>query len=475
MANQALTLEQFMGIVGQPQSAAPAGPAAQPFTVEELQQIVPAVPQRAAPPSPYRTQGLGGPGLDIPSTMATAGRFLQGVGRGASMGLSDFPAAGVLMGTRALTGGAPMSFPEAIREVRQQQQAASEAGPAYTLGSLTGGLTTGGVLGVGRTALGTTGRMGAMGAIGGALPESPEQIVSPTGAAVGGTVGGLMGGATGAMSALGRRAEPYARETYRTNQAAAAAKYTAEALAKDPKLIDKARQQLINNRMDELNKMGPGPARQKLEVMKRERDIINSMSPDEILERVAVRRPNYDEELRAYNEARRAGKRATRPEAYEPGIPGLNINEEAFNKIVTRNQRTRNIAEESNRELQSLAKSLGFSGVRTAEQARDIAMSALPGMTLGALGGTAAAIFSGQPQNIPFYAMSGAGLGGAGYAQRAIGQAGKELGTAALARFPGMAFAPATTTAGLTGALTPDLAELAARQPYDYNMLLGPR
>ena len=456
----------------QPSESAPA-PAARQLSYEEFQQMM--IPPRAVPPSPYRTQGLGGPGINPEQLMSTAGRFLQGVGRGASLGLSDFPAAGALMATRAMTGGAPMSFPEAIREVRQQQQAASQAGPAYTVGSLTGGLTTGAGLGIGKTALGTTGRMGAMGAIGGALPESPEQIVSPVGAAVGGTVGSLMGGATGGMSVLGRRAEPYARETYKANQAAAAAKYTAEALAKDPKLIDKARQQLINNRMDELNKMGPGPARIKLEAMKRERDSINAMSPDEILERVAVRRPNYDEELRAYNEARRAGKRATRPEAYESGIHGLNINKEAFSEIITRNQRTYNIAEEANREVQSLARSLGFSGARTAEQARDIAMSALPGMTLGALSGTAAAIFSGQPQNIPFYAMSGAGLGGAGFAQRAIGQAGKELGTAALARFPGLAYAPAATTAGLTGALTPELAELISQQPANYNMLLGPR
>lgn len=70
------------------------------------------------------------------------GAFAQSVGRGATMGLTDYPAAAALMGVRALTGGAPLSYREALGEVQRQQRATSKEYPtATTLGALTGTLT----------------------------------------------------------------------------------------------------------------------------------------------------------------------------------------------------------------------------------------------------------------------------------------------------------------------------------------------
>ena len=449
MADNSVTLDEIKQMMRQPAQPAMTAPA---VTLDELKRA--GISQQSAlnvplPPSPYATQGLGGPGLNMGAPLSTAGRFLQGVGRGASLGLSDFPAAGALMATRAMTGGAPMSFPEAIREVRQQQQAASQAGPAYTVGSLTGGLTTGAGLGIGKTVLGTTGRMGGMGLVSGALPESPEQLVSPVGAAVGGIAGAAGGALTGGLSAAGARAEPLVRGQYLANQQEAVARYTALALKQDPKLIQKARDQLIANARNDM-RIGPRrPAAEALAELSTKIDEIATLTDDQILTRIGTPK--------------------------SPGIPGLKINSDVFNNIRIRNQRIAQIDAIPQKTTEELFNSLKSEAKREVSRAREVATAALPGMTLGSLAGTTMALMQGQPQNIPAYAMMMAGAGGAYGAREAMGQAGKELSIAALARFPGLAFAPAATTAGLTGALTPELAELISQQPANYNMLLGPR
>lgn len=452
MANQALSLEQFMGVVGQP--TAPAAATSQPFTVEELQQIIGAVPQPTMPPSPYRTQGLGGPGINPEQIMGTAGRFLQGVGRGASFGVTDPLAALAIMGTRALTGGAPMNFGQALQQVKEGNIAARDAGSAYDIGNITGGLTTGGLLGIGRTLPGTVARGATMGGVSGALSERPDQIFSPEGATIGALAGGLGGALTYGLSMPGRAvirdgqvlpspAEKLVRDQYVANQMEAVNKYTARALSKDSELIQRARNKLLDNAKNEM-RIGPNrPAAQALNDLQAKIDEIAMMTDDEILKRIGT--PN------------------------NPGIPGLKINPKVFDDIRIRNQRVDRIAEAPTKSVADLYKSLKSEAGREVGRAREITMAAIPGMSIGALTGAGMALVQGQPQSIPAYAALMAGAGGGYTARGAMGQAARELGVAGLARFPGVVNIPPTTSAALTGGL----ASIANLPQYDYRMLLG--
>jgi hypothetical protein len=64
---------------------------------------------------------------------------LRGFGRGASLGLTDPLAALVLKGTRAMTGGAPMSFQDALSEVKRINKQVEE-NPLYRGGELAGNI-----------------------------------------------------------------------------------------------------------------------------------------------------------------------------------------------------------------------------------------------------------------------------------------------------------------------------------------------
>lgn len=75
--------------------------------------------------------------------MDYVGATLQGVGRGATVGLTDYPAALTMMAQRALTGGPRMGYQETladIRATREQQPAALQQ--AYNLGQIGGGLVS---------------------------------------------------------------------------------------------------------------------------------------------------------------------------------------------------------------------------------------------------------------------------------------------------------------------------------------------
>ena len=67
----------------------------------------------------------------------------MGIGRGVTAGLTDFPAAGALMMTRAATGGAPLAFREALQEIEAQRQRAS---PEQRIGQMVGEITGGTML-----------------------------------------------------------------------------------------------------------------------------------------------------------------------------------------------------------------------------------------------------------------------------------------------------------------------------------------
>lgn len=85
---------------------------------------------------------------------------LQGLGRGATVGLSDYPAALVMMGQRALTGGPKMGYQQTLADIRAtREQQPEQLRQAYRVGEIGGGLisSAGGVGSLaqlmGRTAL----------------------------------------------------------------------------------------------------------------------------------------------------------------------------------------------------------------------------------------------------------------------------------------------------------------------------------
>lgn len=73
--------------------------------------------------------------------MDYVGATLQGVGRGATVGLSDYPAALVMMGQRALTGGPRMGYQETLADIRATREAQlPRLQRAYKAGEIAGGL-----------------------------------------------------------------------------------------------------------------------------------------------------------------------------------------------------------------------------------------------------------------------------------------------------------------------------------------------
>lgn len=165
------------------------------------------------------------PNVDLGAIPAAA----SGVGYGLTAGLTQFPAAAVLQGTRALTGGAPLSYGEALQEVRAANRATQREYPfAYGAGEVGGSgiltaLTGGGSLPV------QMGKAALQGGVSGAT--AAESLADVPGAAAGGAA--LSAGTTGLLGGLGKlvtktpqQESQFLKDYYMQRQAETAAKYT---------------------------------------------------------------------------------------------------------------------------------------------------------------------------------------------------------------------------------------------------------
>ena len=128
-------------------------------------------------------------------TLADLAAFGSNVGTGATLGTSKYLAALGLMGTRALTGGAPLSMAEAIELAKLHQQQANQESPrAAFAGDVVGsGLNS---LAMGPSGIaGTIGRTALAGGVRG-FTENEDLGEAGLGAALGGGLGagaGLLG------------------------------------------------------------------------------------------------------------------------------------------------------------------------------------------------------------------------------------------------------------------------------------------
>lgn len=145
----------------------------------------------------YGKQGAPGVQPEItPTESGTA--FLTGLGQGTTFGLGQYGGALGVQGLRALTGGAPVSYGQALDIVRQQQRELQQQYPvAYGAGAVTGAVAPAALVPA-RTALQAFAYPTVTGAISGAASsEELSQVPgrAAAGAAIGGTIG-LLGSGT---------------------------------------------------------------------------------------------------------------------------------------------------------------------------------------------------------------------------------------------------------------------------------------
>lgn len=159
------------------------------------QQVQPQQPAQAPIAAQPAAQPVAQP-VAQPGSPTMAG--VSGFGLGATAGLIQYPQALALQATRAVTGGAPMSFRESLQEVRQGQQALREQNPlAYGASQAAGGIAGLGKISAGASLAHTAGRAGLMGATA-KYTQAPETTL---GEAI--TQGGIEGGLTLGVGGLG--------------------------------------------------------------------------------------------------------------------------------------------------------------------------------------------------------------------------------------------------------------------------------
>lgn len=148
-------------------------------------------------------------GQQVPFTPAaqpedsSGASFMTGVGRSASLGTSDYLAALALMGTRSATGGAPITFQDALADVRTMNEQLREQSPiAYGAGQVVGSLGGPGAVAMQAVkrapALGTIAGMTGTGAVTGGISgftENEDLAQAAAGAGLGALTGGTVGAA----------------------------------------------------------------------------------------------------------------------------------------------------------------------------------------------------------------------------------------------------------------------------------------
>ena len=138
-----------------------------------------------------------------PTALRTAQAGLAGVVQGGLAGLGQYPAAGLvsLASRVAPQGGQPLSYQQALEQLRESQQSLQQEAPlAYGAGQVAGGAAALGKISAGASLAHTAGRAGLMGATS-RYTEAPETTL---GEAI--TQGGIEGGLTLGVGGVGTAA-----------------------------------------------------------------------------------------------------------------------------------------------------------------------------------------------------------------------------------------------------------------------------
>lgn len=157
------------------------------------------------------------PAIDVgakrQSQVGAVKSFMTNIGRGATLGLAKYPAAGVQMGLRALTGAPVGSFRENVADVaefyRQQEQENPQAALA---GRIVGGLAA--APGVGGTLPAMIGRTALAGGVSG-FTEEEKLTDAAKGALIGAATAGTLGAGSKLVTPVVRKAEQRVMKEYK--------------------------------------------------------------------------------------------------------------------------------------------------------------------------------------------------------------------------------------------------------------------
>jgi len=173
-------------------SAYPQAPAQPGVAKPQVPQAVP-VAQPQMPPASAGNRTMAG---------------ISGFGQGATAGLIQYPQALLLKATRAMTGGAPMTYEQSLQEVRQGQGQLQQQYPyTYGAGELGGGLagfaTGTGALQTGKLGAKVSGAIAAptiVGGVQGATTQATKPEITLGDVAIAGGLGAAFGGVGGAAA-----------------------------------------------------------------------------------------------------------------------------------------------------------------------------------------------------------------------------------------------------------------------------------
>lgn len=309
--------------------------------------------------------------------------FLRSMGRSASIGLTDYPAAAAMMGIRRLTGagGAENTYENALRDVRAQTaQMAQQYPTSVTTGDITGMLLGGALTPVGKSAARLVATGAGTGAISGFTGrEGMENVLEDVGQ--GATFGAGLSTIGGALGRL------YAGPS--------------EALVKN---------MFINRQQDVINNYAAKAAQNRediLPIIDKVRAYAKPERPTKAAEFLGKMRKKTDEDI--INDIAKNKIKGTSISAEDVKTAQALQKNEAV--IARANTRMTNVENKTGKELFDYTRgSLQYGAGQAIKDYVNLASGLAPQMALGAVGGAGLGLLSGMP---PMHAAGiGAGLMG---------------------------------------------------------------
>lgn len=339
--------------------------------------------------------------------VGSLGALAANIGSGVTAGLSNIPAAGVMQATRSMTGGAPLTFSEALQEVRRSGRETAKQYPAASaLGQLGGsailtGLTGGGSLPA------QIGKGAVQGGVAGAMAaETPSDAATAAAIGAGTTAGltGLLGGAGRIVRMSPMEEASFIRNYYMGRQADIAEKF------RERGLRNFAETEPILAKWQNLK----GPITTQDEAMAAMEAIRKAKSST--LNRAGISK----EEQTIIRDSLSSSSRMKKAEERLSTMTALRPEREAERAQIYKQARG----------------SLSFSPMNIAREEMGTLRGMAPDIALGVATGAGGALAAGQD---PFMgAAIGAGLGGLyDIRQRGVPRIMQSLPAAAAVRFPG--------------------------------------